>query len=211
MAIGKNGGGGKAPMGKLFKLEDVARRVEPRVSWDDLALPEAELLQMKDLCNRTREIRKLSIKCGFTRGLLDGNGLNVLFSGASGSGKTMAAEAMASDLGMPLYKIDLSAVVNKYIGETEKNLSQIFDAAERSDCVLLFDEADALFGKRSDVKDSHDRYANAEVSYLLQRVEAFHGLAILASNLKSTLDEAFVRRLACVIMFPSPTDSQMAD
>jgi len=198
-------------MGKLFQLEDVARRVEPRVSWDDLALPEAKLFQMKDLCNLTREKRKTSVKWGFTRSLPHGKGLNVLFSGASGSGKTMAAEAMASDLGMPLYKIDLSAVVNKYIGETEKNLSQIFDAAERSDCVLLFDEADALFGKRSDVKDSHDRYANIEVSYLLQRLEAYRGLVILTSNLKSTSDEAFVRRLDCVIMFPGPTDSQSAD
>ena len=135
-----------------------------------------------------------------TRGL----GLSALFAGESGTGKTMAAEVIANELRLHLYRIDLSAVVSKYIGETEKNLRRLFDAAEQGGAILFFDEADALFGKRSEVKDSHDRYANIEINYLLQRMEAFSGLAILATNMKSALDAAFMRRLRFVVNFPFP-------
>jgi SpoVK/Ycf46/Vps4 family AAA+-type ATPase len=135
-----------------------------------------------------------------TRGL----GISALFAGESGTGKTMAAEVIANELDLALYRIDLSAVVSKYIGETEKNLRRLFDAAEQGGAILFFDEADALFGKRSEVKDSHDRYANIEINYLLQRMEAFSGLAILATNMKSALDNAFMRRLRFVVNFPYP-------
>ena len=131
-------------------------------------------------------------------------GLAALFAGPPGTGKTMAAEAIASALALPLYRIDLSQVVNKYIGETEKNLRQLFDAADSADVILFFDEADALFGKRTEVKDAHDRYANLEVSYLLERMERFKGIAILATNRKRDLDEAFLRRLRFVVDFPLP-------
>jgi SpoVK/Ycf46/Vps4 family AAA+-type ATPase len=131
-------------------------------------------------------------------------GLAVLFAGAPGTGKTMAAEAIAAELDLPLYRIDLSQVVNKYIGETEKNLRRLFDAADSADVILFFDEADALFGKRTEVKDAHDRYANLEISYLLERMERFKGLAILATNRKKDLDEAFLRRLRFVVEFPMP-------
>src|SRR4029077_8125382 len=137
-------------------------------------------------------------------------GLSVMFVGASGTGKTMAAEVIASELGLDLFRIDLSQVVNKYIGETEKNLRRIFDAADESGAILLFDEADALFGKRSEVKDSHDRYANIEVSYLLQRMEAYRGLAILTTNMKSALDPAFLRRIRFIVQFPFPDEAERA-
>jgi SpoVK/Ycf46/Vps4 family AAA+-type ATPase len=140
-----------------------------------------------------------------------GLGISALFVGASGTGKTMAAEVLANELRLDLYRIDLSQVVSKYIGETEKNLRRVFDAAEEGGAVLLFDEADALFGKRSEVKDSHDRYANIEVSYLLQRMEAYQGLAILTTNLKAALDPAFLRRLRFVVQFPFPDAAQRAE
>src|SRR5256884_2957550 len=136
-----------------------------------------------------------------------GLGISALFAGDSGTGKTMAAEVLANELRLDLYRIDLSAIVSKYIGETEKNLRRVFDAAEEGGAILLFDEADALFGKRSEVKDSHDRYANIEVSYLLQRIEAYRGLAILTSNLKNALDPAFMRRLRFIVHFPFPDSS----
>jgi SpoVK/Ycf46/Vps4 family AAA+-type ATPase len=139
-----------------------------------------------------------------------GLGISALFAGPSGTGKTMAAEVIARDLRLDLYRIDLSQVVNKYIGETEKNLRRVFDAAEAGGAVLLFDEADALFGKRSEVKDSHDRYANIEVSYLLQRMESYRGLAILTTNMKSALDEAFLRRLRFIVQFPFPDAAHRA-
>jgi SpoVK/Ycf46/Vps4 family AAA+-type ATPase len=140
-----------------------------------------------------------------------GLGISALFAGESGTGKTMAADVLAGELGLNLYRIDLSAVVSKYIGETEKNLRQLFDAAEDGGAILFFDEADALFGKRSEVKDSHDRYANIEVNYLLQRMEAFEGLAILATNLRSALDRAFLRRLRFVVTFPFPGAEERAE
>jgi len=148
---------------------------------------------------------------GFARSGSRGLGISALFAGASGTGKTMAAEVIADELRLDLYRIDLSSVVSKYIGETEKNLRRIFDAAEQGGVILLFDEADALFGKRSDVKDSHDRYANIEVSYLLQRMESYRGLAILTSNLKSSLDVAFLRRIRFAVQFPFPDAVQRAE
>ena len=141
---------------------------------------------------------------GFGHGQARGLGIAALFAGESGTGKTMAAEAIAHAARLDLYRIDLSSVVSKYIGETEKNLARLFDAAEASGAILLFDEADALFGKRSDVKDSHDRYANIEVAYLLQRIESYRGLAILTTNMKNALDRAFLRRLRFIVQFPFP-------
>jgi SpoVK/Ycf46/Vps4 family AAA+-type ATPase len=141
---------------------------------------------------------------GFAQSTSRGLGLCALFSGASGTGKTMAAEVLASELRLDLYRIDLSCVVSKYIGETEKNLRRVFDAAEEGGAILFFDEADALFGKRSEVKDSHDRYANIEINYLLQRMESYSGLSVLATNMKAALDPAFLRRLRFVINFPFP-------
>src|SRR5262249_1072819 len=148
---------------------------------------------------------------GFAARSSRGPGISALFAGPSGTGKTMAAEVLAGELRLDLYRIDLSSVVSKYIGETEKNLRRVFDAAEQSGAILLFDEADALFGKRSEVKDSHDRYANIEVSYLLQRMEAYRGLAILTTNLRNALDPAFVRRIRFVIQFPFPDAVQRAE
>jgi SpoVK/Ycf46/Vps4 family AAA+-type ATPase len=147
---------------------------------------------------------------GFAERSNRGLGISALFAGASGTGKTMAAEVLANELELDLYKIDLSQVVSKYIGETEKNLRRVFDAAEEGGAILLFDEADAIFGKRSEVKDSHDRYANIEVSYLLQRMEAYSGLAILTTNMKSSLDTAFLRRIRFVVHFPFPDAAQRA-
>jgi len=159
------------------------------------------------LCQISAQVgqrNKVYDEWGFRQKINRGLGISVLFEGPSGAGKTMGAEVLASDLGLNLYRIDLSAVVSKYIGETEKNLRRLFDAAEDGGAILFFDEADALFGKRSEVKDSHDRYANIEVNYLLQRMETFRGLAILASNMKSSLDTAFMRRLRFIVNFPFP-------
>jgi SpoVK/Ycf46/Vps4 family AAA+-type ATPase len=148
---------------------------------------------------------------GFARKGSRGLGISALFAGASGTGKTMAAEVLANELRLDVYRIDLAQVVSKYIGETEKNLRRIFDAAEQSGAILLFDEADALFGKRSEVKDSHDRYANIEVSYLLQRMEDYRGLAVLTTNMKTALDQAFLRRIRFLIQFPFPDAAQRAE
>jgi len=144
---------------------------------------------------------------GFARKIAHGRGLNVLFSGPPGTGKTMAADILANDLYLPLYQIDLSQVVSKYIGETEKNLERIFSAAQSANAILFFDEADALFGKRSEVRDAHDRYANIEVGYLLQKMEEYEGVAILATNLRSHMDEAFVRRMQAIVEFPFPDET----
>jgi SpoVK/Ycf46/Vps4 family AAA+-type ATPase len=147
---------------------------------------------------------------GFAAKSKRGLGISALFTGASGTGKTLAAEVLGNELRLDVYQIDLSSVISKYIGETEKNLRRIFDAAEGCGAILLFDESDALFGKRSEVKDSHDRYANMEVSYLLQRIEAYQGLAILTTNLKDALDPAFVRRIRFIVQFPFPDANQRA-
>ncbi len=193
------------------KLDGLARRIEPRASWQDLVLPEDALADLREVATQARCRHQVHDVWGWQGKSARGLGLTALFTGASGTGKTLAAEILAADLGLDLYHIDLAAVISKYIGETEKNLERVFDAAEAGGAVLLFDEADALFGKRSEVKDSHDRYANIEVSYLLQRMEAYRGLALLTSNLKSALDPAFLRRLRFVIEFPFPDAAGRAE
>jgi hypothetical protein len=185
-------------------LERLARRVQAKVAWDDLVLPNRVLNQLQELAARVRHRDRVLDDWGMGGKTSKGRGITALFAGDSGTGKTMSAEVVAGSLGLDLYVIDLSSVIDKYIGETEKNLDRIFVEADRVNGVLLFDEADALFGKRSDVKDSHDRYANVEVAYLLQRMELFDGLAILTTNLRSNVDEAFTRRLDSVIDFPMP-------
>ena len=187
------------------RLEELAQRIEPTASWDDLVLPAAEKQILRDIAAHVRQRATVYETWGFARRGSRGLGISALFAGASGTGKTMAAEVLANDLRMNLHRIDLSGVISKYIGETEQNLSRVFDAAEQGGTILLFDEADALFGKRSEVKDSHDRYANIEINYLLQRMEAFTGLAILATNMKTALDPAFMRRLRFVVNFGFPS------
>jgi len=190
------------------QLDDLAQRVEPASCWEELTLPESQKTTLRQIAAHVRNRMKVCDDWGFAGKSSRGLGLSTLFAGESGTGKTMAAEVLADELHLDLYRIDLSSVVNKYIGETEKNLRRVFDAAEDSGAILLFDEADALFGKRSEVKDSHDRYANIEVSYLLQRMETYTGLAILTTNLKTALDTAFQRRLRFVVQFPFPDTQQ---
>ena len=185
-------------------LDALAQRLIPKATWDDLVLPTEETNTLHQLTDQVQQRNKVYEEWGFARKMNRGLGINALFAGESGTGKTMAAEVIANDLRLNLYRIDLSAVVSKYIGETEKNLRRLFDAAEDGGAILFFDEADALFGKRSEVKDSHDRYANIEINYLLQRMEAYRGLAILATNMLNALDTAFMRRLRFVIKFPFP-------
>jgi AAA+ superfamily predicted ATPase len=186
-------------------LDGLAMRVRPRRAWDDLVLPQDDKAQLAELVSRYRNRGQVFAGWGF-RAARSG-GVVALFAGASGTGKTLAAEVVAGELGLDLYRIDLSAVVSKYIGETEKNLERIFTAAGSGNLVLFFDEADALFGKRSEVSDAHDRYANIEVSYLLQRLEAYPGLLIMATNLQGNLDPAFVRRIDVAIDFPLPDEA----
>jgi SpoVK/Ycf46/Vps4 family AAA+-type ATPase len=186
------------------RLDALAQRIEPRADWDALVIAEPEKKLLEQIAAHARGRLKVYNEWGFGRRMNRGTGVTALFAGESGTGKTMAAEVIASELRLNLYRIDLSAVVSKYIGETEKNLRRVFDAAEDGGTILLFDEADALFGKRSEVKDSHDRYANIEVNYLLQRMELYRGLAILATNMKSALDTAFVRRLRFIVNFAFP-------
>jgi hypothetical protein len=190
------------------RLGELATKTEPRSSWDDLVLPEESLAQLRELCDWTLHRGRVLDEWGFGRRLIRGRGITALFAGASGTGKTLAAEVLAAELGLDLYRIDLAGVVSKYIGETEKNLDRIFTAAEAANAVLLFDEADALFGRRSQVRDAHDRYANIEISYLLQKMEEYEGLAVLATNLRDNLDAAFVRRLAFTISFPFPEEEE---
>jgi AAA+ superfamily predicted ATPase len=189
-----------------LKLSKVARKVDPCYGWDDLVLPEDQLAQLHEIRDQAEHRHVVFGAWGFGRRLSLGKGLSALFSGPPGTGKSMAAEVIARELALDLYKIDLSRVVSKYIGETEKNLDRVFAAAESSNAILFFDEADALFGKRSEVRDSHDRYANVEVSYLLQKMEEYEGIAILASNLRQHLDQAFLRRLAFTVHFPFPDE-----
>jgi len=186
------------------RLDTLAQRIETRHSWDDLVLPGSEIGILQTIVAQLRQRTTVYDRWGFAAKSTRGLGISALFAGPSGTGKTMAAEVLANQLRLDLYRIDLSSVMSKYIGETEKNLRRVFDAAEESGAILLFDEADAMFGKRSEVKDSHDRYANIEVSYLLQRMEAYRGLAILTTNMRSALDPAFLRRLRFVVQFPFP-------
>lgn len=193
------------------RLDDLAQRIETDAGWDDLVLPEPQARTLREIALHVRHRARVYGEWGFGRRGARGLGISALFAGPSGTGKTLAAEVIAGELRLDLYRIDLSQVVSKYIGETEKNLRRVFDAAEEGGAVLLFDEADALFGKRSEVKDSHDRYANVEVSYLLQRMEQYRGLAVLTTNLKDSLDTAFLRRLRFVVQFPFPDAVQRAE
>jgi hypothetical protein len=186
------------------RLGDLATQLTNPARWSDIVLPDRETRTLHAIAAQVRQRHRVYEDWGFAREGARGRGVSVLFSGPSGTGKTLAAEVLASELRLDLYRIDLSRVVNKYIGETEKNLAAVFDAAEDGGAILLFDEADALFGKRSEVRDSHDRYANVEVAYLLQRMEAYRGLAILTTNFRSALDKAFVRRLRFIVDFPFP-------
>jgi len=187
-------------------LERLARRIVPSVGWEDLVLPPVVEQQLRELTARARHRERVVGEWRMGTKGARGLGITALFCGDSGTGKTMSAEVLAGDLGFDVYVIDLSTVVDKYIGETEKNLDRIFTEADRVNGILLFDEADALFGKRSEVKDARDRYANVEVAYLLQRMERFDGLAILTTNLRSNVDEAFVRRLDAIVDFPMPEE-----
>ncbi len=189
-------------------LGGLAAKVVSSHTWDDLVLPPATLCQAREIASAIKYHELIYSQWGFSRRITSGRGLKVLFAGASGTGKTMTAGVIARDLGLDLNKIDLSGVVSKYIGETEKNLDRIFRAARFGNAILFFDEADALFGKRSEVKDAHDRYANIEVSYLLQKLEEHEGAVILASNLRHNIDDAFSRRMHYVVEFPLPDEEQ---
>jgi len=189
-------------------ISTLARKIEPHHTWEDIVLPRDTKTQLKEVVGHIKYRGVVYSDWGFDRKLSIGKGLNVLFSGPSGTGKTMAAEIIAREVHLEIYKIDLSSVVSKYIGETEKNLSKIFKEAQTSNAILFFDEADALFGKRSEVRDAHDRYANIEIGYLLQKMEEFDGVVILATNLSKNIDDAFLRRIQISIEFPFPDETQ---
>lgn len=193
------------------RLDHLADRVTRRARWDDLVLPEEQKQTLRDIAAQARWRSLVQREWGLGADTGEGMGISALFAGPSGTGKTMAASVIATELGMDLYRVDLSQVVSKFIGETEKHIAEIFRSTEGAGCVLLFDEADALFGRRSEVRDSHDRYANLEVSYLLQRMEAYEGLAILTTNLRSALDPAFLRRLRFVVAFSVPDEPSRAE
>ncbi len=206
----------KSSMGDLLEagravsgsnLRRFATVIQPRYAWTDIVLPEDKRHQLEHIAARVKHRRTVHYDWGFGEKLSRGKGLNVLFAGQSGVGKTMAAEVLASDLSLVLFQIDLSSVVSKYIGETEKHLSAIFREAETSQSLLFFDEADSLFGKRTEVKDAHDRYANLEVNYLLQRIEQYEGVVILATNMQRNLDDAFLRRMQELVEFHFPHES----
>ena len=186
------------------RLKELALFVEPGYSWQDIIIADSKKQLLKEICAQVKQQYRVFVEWGFENKLSYGKGLSALFSGPPGTGKTMAAQILAHELQLELYKIDLSSVVSKYIGETEKNLSIIFAEAETSNAILFFDEADALFGKRTSVSDAHDRYANIEVSYLLQKMEEYDGVVILATNLRENMDDAFVRRIRFIVEFPFP-------
>lgn len=185
-------------------LSELAIKITPRYDWERIILPPDPLQQLREIADRLKQAIRVYEEWGFDGGIANARGMTVLFAGQSGTGKTMAAEVIARELGLEIFKIDLSSVVSKYIGETEKNLATIFDEAAQSNAILFFDEADALFGKRTEVNDSHDRYANIEVGYLLQRLETYDGIGILATNLRQNIDEAFTRRMDFLVDFPFP-------
>lgn len=189
------------------KLAELAAKIEPHYGWGDLVLPDDKVTHLKEICSQVKHCYQVFGEWGFDNKLSYGKGLSMLFSGPPGTGKTMAAQVIASELQLDLYKIDLSGVVSKYIGETEKNLAKIFQEAETSDAILFFDEADALFGKRTEVSDAHDRYANIETSYLLQKMEEYEGLVIMATNLRENMDDAFTRRIRFMVEFPFPDET----
>lgn len=189
------------------KLSELAVKIEPHYGWNDIILSEDKLAHLREICSQVNLSYRVFKEWGFNKKLSRGKGLSVLFSGSPGTGKTMAAEVIAHELELDLYKIDLSSVVSKYIGETEKNLAKIFEEAETSNAILFFDEADALFGKRTEISDAHDRYANIETSYLLQKMEEYEGVVILASNLRENMDDAFIRRIRFIVEFPFPDEA----
>ncbi|BAY81567.1 AAA ATPase central domain-containing protein [Calothrix parasitica NIES-267] len=193
------------------RLDELAQRMDSGGEWDDLVLPAMEKQVLRDAADQLRQRTKVYEEWGFGGKGKRGLGISALFAGGSGTGKTMAAEVLAQEMRLDLYRIDLSAVVSKYIGETEKNLGRVFDAAETGGVILLFDEADAIFGKRSEVKDARDRHANMEVAYLLQRMEAYPGLSILTTNLKNSIDQAFLRRIRFIVQFSFPDANQRAE
>ncbi len=190
------------------KLSTLARKIEPHYTWDDIVLPRDQIEQLRELCAYVKNYQLVYGSWGFGQKLSLGKGLNALFAGPPGTGKTMAAEIMADELGLDVYKVDLSVVVSKYVGETEKNLDRIFSEGKVSNAILFFDEADALFGKRSEVRDAHDRYANIEIAYLLQKMEEYDGVVILATNLRKNMDEAFARRMHFTVEFPVPEEPE---
>jgi len=192
-------------------LAGLAHKIRPVHKWDQIILPDSEKAQLRHICQQVQQRHRVYDEWGFGDKLSLGRAVNALFAGPSGTGKTTAAEIIANELQIDLFKIDLANVVDKYVGVTEKNLDRIFTAATNANVILLFDEADALFGRRSEVRDSHDRYANIEISYLLQRMEQYEGIAILATNLRQNMDEAFVRRLQFVVEFPFPDEDQRAE
>jgi AAA+ superfamily predicted ATPase len=192
------------------RLSDLAVAVRPGCGWDDLVLPDGQIGQLRDICAQVRHHHRVFGGWGFSTWGSRGTGLTALFGGPPGTGKTMAAEVIAGDLGLDLYKVDLSGVVSKYIGETEKNLRRVFAEARSGNAILFFDEADALFGKRTEVSDAHDRYANIETSYLLQQMEQFDGVVLLATNLRQNLDDAFTRRIRFIVEFPFPDAGRRA-
>jgi SpoVK/Ycf46/Vps4 family AAA+-type ATPase len=185
-------------------LTSMAKKIHPNYTWNDIVLPPTIMSLLRDICNVVKYKGTVFYDWGFSTKFSLGKGLTALFTGESGTGKTMAAEVIAKDLNLELYKIDLSSILSKYIGETEKNLSTIFKESEGSNSILFFDEADALFGKRTDVKDSHDRYANIETNYLLQKIDEFEGVVILSTNYRRNIDEAFIRRMQFIVNFPLP-------
>ncbi len=193
------------------RLDMLAQRIDAKATWEEIVLPDEVAKLLKQIVEQVTQRGRVYDDWGFRRRMNRGLGISVLFAGESGTGKTMAAEVMANELDLNLYRIDLSAVVSKYIGETEKNLRRLFDTAEEGGAILFFDEADAIFGRRSEVKDSHDRYANIEVNYLLQRLESYRGLSILATNMKNALDTAFMRRLRFMVDFPFPGPAARKD
>ena len=188
-------------------LGGLAQKIMPHYDWTDIVLPDDQLRQLREIAHHVKYKHKVMSEWGFGNKFSLGYGVTALFAGPSGTGKTMAAEVLANELALVLYKIDLSGVVSKYIGETEKNLNRIFDAANDSNAILFFDEADALFGKRSEVKDAHDRYANIEIAYLLQKMEEYSGIVILTTNLQKNMDDAFLRRIRFIINFPFPDET----
>jgi SpoVK/Ycf46/Vps4 family AAA+-type ATPase len=188
------------------RLSNLARKITPNYKWADIVLPSDQLQVLREICDQVKHRARVYDEWGFDKKISLGKGLNIVFAGPSGTGKTMSAEIIGSELKMDIYKIDLSTVVSKYIGETEKNLDKIFSEARESNGILFFDEADSIFGKRSEVKDAHDRYANIETGYLLQKMEEYDGIVILATNLRKNLDEAFVRRMHFMLEYPFPQE-----
>jgi hypothetical protein len=191
-------------------LTAVSSEVVPRATWEHLVLHQDSVDQLRELCSAVRHHSLVLEQTGFDRRLSGGTGITALFAGVAGAGKTMAAEVVAGELGLPLFRVELAALVSKWIGETEKNLDRVFDAASDSNAILFFDEADAIFGKRSEVKEAHDRYANLEISYLLQKMESYQGVAILATNMRHQMDDAFLRRITFMVVFPMPEAPERA-